>query len=42
MTRTLKEKSLLAQSGRLDVPQMVEHGEHSAVFKNFGTVISRR
>ena len=40
MTRTFKENSLLAQPGRLDVPQMVEHGEHSAVFENFGTVIT--
>jgi hypothetical protein len=32
VTGALKEKPLLAQSGRLDIPQMVEHGEQSAVF----------
>jgi len=26
----------------LDVPQMIEHGERSAIFENSGTVISRR
>jgi len=32
VTGALKEKPLLAQSGRLDIPHTVEHGEQSAVF----------
>jgi hypothetical protein len=42
MTRALKEKALLAQPGRLDIAQMVEHGEHFAVFQNSGAVIRWR
>jgi hypothetical protein len=42
VTGALKEKSFLAQSGRLDIPHTVEHGEQSAVFQNPGPVISRR
>jgi len=32
VTGALKEKPLLAQSGCLDIPHTVEHGEQSAVF----------
>jgi hypothetical protein len=37
-----ERRAFLAQSGRLDIPHTVEHGEQSAVFQNPGPVISRR